>query len=178
MNKLMATLVVIALACGVNASQLSWGNNEPIVNSLGVEIPTSSTWLIRLYESVDADIEFSLGAPSSDDTWTGMEFNWNDSLGVDGYITTVFNNSDSTYGVVDNDRMYSVMFNHNSLGSATQYAILDNSVASVLYAGGDYTYDPGGTVAGDWQAVPEPATALLLALGGGIAWLVRLKQRA
>jgi formylglycine-generating enzyme required for sulfatase activity len=26
-------------------------------------------------------------------------------------------------------------------------------------------------------AVPEPATALLLALGGGVAWLMRLKQR-
>jgi sulfatase modifying factor 1 len=26
-------------------------------------------------------------------------------------------------------------------------------------------------------AIPEPATALLLALGGGIAWLMRLKQR-
>jgi hypothetical protein len=26
-------------------------------------------------------------------------------------------------------------------------------------------------------AIPEPATALLLAFGGGIAWLMRLKQR-
>ncbi len=27
------------------------------------------------------------------------------------------------------------------------------------------------------EIVPEPATAMLLALGGGLAWLVRLKQR-
>ena len=27
------------------------------------------------------------------------------------------------------------------------------------------------------EVVPEPATALLLAIGGGVAWLVRLKQR-
>ena len=26
------------------------------------------------------------------------------------------------------------------------------------------------------QAVPEPATALLLAIGGGLTWLLRMKQ--
>jgi hypothetical protein len=38
----------------------------------------------------------------------------------------------------------------------------------------EFTFDMSGST---WQAVPEPATFGLMALGGGIAWLVRLKQR-
>lgn len=34
-----------------------------------------------------------------------------------------------------------------------------------------------GSIQTSTQVVPEPATALLLVLGGGLAWLIRLKQR-
>jgi sulfatase modifying factor 1 len=42
----------------------------------------------------------------------------------------------------------------------------------------NYTPDKGTTSIGfRVVAIPEPATALLLAIGGGVAWLARLKQR-
>jgi len=38
------------------------------------------------------------------------------------------------------------------------------------------TFNPG-SLQTSTQVVPEPATAMLLAFGGGLAWLIRLKQR-
>jgi len=57
------------------------------------------------------------------------------------------------------------------LDVSSPQGILDMNFGNVL----GNAIDSGSTVA--QVVVPEPTTGLLLALGGGVAWLVRLKQR-
>ncbi len=62
----------------------------------------------------------------------------------------------------------------------TYYAITTISTALTDQDGGLGTPDSFnymGNLTTNQQVVPEPATAMLLAFGGGLAWLVRMKQR-
>lgn len=168
--------ILIALAFGLtnmaSASQTSWGNGTEILDWLGVQIPDSSSWIIRIYESTDNAVNFSSGSPTSDDLWTGIEFSWN-SGGAPGYCFDVLFNIDTTYNLAQSDKCYSIIFNSDSYSTATKYAVIDDGVSVVNYVGGDFAYDAGGTIAGNWQAVPEPATFLLFGMGAAGAWLVR-----
>ncbi len=175
--KKIAVIAMVAVLMSVSqASQVSWGNDPEIFDWLGVEIPGSSTWIIRMYESVDASINFGVSGGVAtnllDDTWGGIEFSWIDG-GLPGLGVAVINNSDTTYNLAQNDNCYSVLFNSSSFATASRFVIIDNSLAAANYVGGDFSYNPGGASAGDWQAVPEPATALLFGIGGMGAWMIR-----
>jgi hypothetical protein len=179
MKKIVMAVVLIVAACGISvqAAQTDWANQTEIYDWFGVEIPDASTWIIRMYESADDQVNFALGLPGGNDSWSGVEFSWN-SQGAPGFAVAIIDNSDTTYGFAQDNFCYSVIFNSSSFEAATKFAIIDDSMSIVNYGGGpSFSYDAGGVVAGDWQAIPEPATFGLMALGGGIAWLVRLKQR-
>jgi hypothetical protein len=189
MKKIILVIAIIASMCGVSAqaSSITWGNNVEIYDWSGAAnlvLDSYTDYVIRLYESTDAVIDFDIvnGSVSlGNDTWTGYVANWN-SGGAGGFGAFVIQNADTTYGLAEGNSFYTVIFSSSALDSG-YCAVIDNSVATAAYPGGDMTYDPEGVTGGlqgaggDWQAIPEPATFGLMAIGAGVAWLVRLKQR-
>ncbi len=181
MKKIMiiALLTIATTAGSYAADLLFWGNGTGLLlDSTGSEVIEASGWLIRMYESTDASIDFSVGVPTDDDVYTGVETHLGDLLlGVDGYFYQEL--TDGTFGTAAvGDSVYCVIFDGSTIGAANYYAVIDNSLFTMPnYSSTPQSYDPGGTIAGDWQAVPEPATAMLLAMGVGLAWLGRSVQK-
>jgi len=182
---LMAMAIVLTIGVSVHGAQINWGNNLEIYKASGAAdlvLDGDTSYFIRLYESTDDIIDFAIvgGAISlGNDTYSGIQFNWN-SAGGDGFCYLELFNADTTYGINAGDKFYSVLFDTSLV--AGNCAIVDASVATANYPAGIMTYDAGGVnggmqPGGDWQAVPEPATFGLMAIGAGVAWLIRLKQR-
>jgi hypothetical protein len=191
MKKILTALTVMTLLfVSANASQINWGNDPEIYDwsgsgNLVLETYTDN-YVIRLYESTNNVIDFgrvgNIATNYADDIWSGLQFNWA-SAGGDGFGTADLNGSDTIYGIDDGDKIYSVIFNSvnvaNQTGAFGYFAIIDDAPKTVTYSGGMMTYNPGGldggltSAGGGWQAVPEPATALLFGIGGMGAWLFR-----
>ena len=67
-------------------------------------------------------------------------------------------------------------------GYATHYGWVDISYSSITaqWSVNGWAYEKLADTAigaGAVESIPEPATAMLLAIGGGLVWLARLKQR-
>ena len=137
-----------------------------------------------------------------DNTWNGINFNdldtdsgqkgTNDINGslrtTDGYVRTTDGQATTNFGVttfIDYAISWSYLTNYTTLAEGQTWSI---GLASIPNATdhNNLTGDIGGgadptsaTTVG-WSApvsVPEPATDLLLVLGGGITWLFRRKKR-
>jgi hypothetical protein len=176
----LGLLITTCFASGLMAGSITWGSSD-----LGTGY--TAGWLVALYEDVskdgwDATAIGIGGLTDSDDIYLGvttvLTIGKGGSLWGDSF-------SAPSGSMAYSDRLFSVIFNATTIADATQYKI--TTMTAGAFAGGgnawfelpstdvDATYKT--TTVGDWQAVPEPATAMLLALGGGLAWLVRLKQR-
>ncbi len=176
MKKLLLLVVVLGMAGYVHAVsfQVVWSNSPAIYDWTGVLVPTNSSWIVRLYESTDASINFSNLLPTGDDTYTGNQFAFASSGLTAGFSKTTFSNPPN---IGDGNSIYSVIFNSSDALTATKWAVIDSAVATVSFSPFTFNYNPGGVVAGDWQAVPEPATALLFGIGGIGAWLIRRNKK-
>jgi hypothetical protein len=185
---IMAIMLVMLMLTSAQSAQITWGNDPEIYDWSGsgnLVLETYTSYIVKLYKSVDSTINFGItggiATNTADDVWTGYAFNWN-SGGLDGLGADVISFSDTTWGINAADKIYSVIFNNSSVANQTgsgYFAIIDNTLATASYPAGNMNYNPGGVVGGlqgsggDWQAVPEPATALLFGIGGMGAWMVR-----
>lgn len=70
---------------------------------------------------------------------------------------------------------YMIVFNASQVSSATGYKMVETSNVGPSIGGSSWlmTTDPN-MIAGDWQAIPEPATLALMGIGAG---LVALRRR-
>jgi hypothetical protein len=177
-SKWLITLAVLAgISLNTMAGTITWGSSD-----LGVGY--TDGWLIALYEDVSKDgwdattINFTTGATDSDDIYLGVTTILSSGKGGVTWGTT-FSAPGGSLGL--GDYVYSVLFNAATIASAYNYKY--TTMTDGLFAGGgnswytlpasdgDATYKT--TTLSDWQAVPEPATALLFGIGGMGAWMVR-----
>lgn len=176
MKKSVLMFAVLVMAGYVHAIQntIVWSNSAAIYDWTGVLVPTNSSWIVRIYESADANINFSSLLPTGDDTYTSNQFTFASSGLADGFSKKTIS---GPLNIANGDKIYSVIFDSSDISTATRWAVIDSAVATVSFTSGPFNYNPGGVVAGDWQAVPEPATALLFGIGGIGSWLIRRNKK-
>jgi hypothetical protein len=174
MKKLVILFTVLGMTYYAHAisNSIIWSNSPAIYDWTGVLVPTNSSWIVRLYESADASINFSNLLPTGDDTYTGHQFAFASSGLTAGFSKKTIMNPPT---IANGDKIYSVIFDSADSLTATKWAVIDSALATVSFT--TFNYNPGGVAAGDWQAVPEPATALLFGLGGFGAWLIRRNKK-
>ncbi len=185
MKKLITATLTLMIALSASAAlTINWNYAANLVdwdNSI------QDGWLVQMYldDGVATDLsQLAFDTTAADGSWldNGAEGHTDTLLGGalvgatagSPGVYVAFSYSGINASVAENSDVYTVIFNASTIAGASQGVILDSSLKG-LGTGTD-TYSIG-SVNGNWQAVPEPATAMLLALGGGLAWLVRLKQR-
>jgi hypothetical protein len=175
MKKILVTAMMAAVAMNACAV-LNWAYDGATVGS-GYQ----AGWLVYMYQDVDDNTDlaslviYNNGTLSqTDDMFTSISDTLEESSG--NYFW-------ENYGIATAGQFYaySVIFNSASFETATQYIVVDSSTTLLPntdgISNGNYFISSNNGTWKNIQAVPEPATAMLLALGGGLAWLVRLKQR-
>jgi hypothetical protein len=174
---IVTVMTLFAVMFSANAgNDIQWYNRGEMYDWLGNLMPEDSGCVIRMYTTVDDTINFGIvdgvATATGDDTYANMEFSLlsGGDVGL-GYANMI--NSTITAG----SKIYSVIFSDSP--TAGFYAIAAFSPTTLTqYTAESFLYITDKDVQqGDWQAVPEPATFGLMAMGAGIAWLVRLKQR-
>jgi hypothetical protein len=173
MKKITYILGFLAVASLANAT-LDWSYTG---TTLGAGY--SDGWLVSMYKDVNVDttlsnlVIYTDGTLSSTDDTVAFETSVQ-SDGANRYYESL--------GLVTPGLFtaYTVVFNATNFAAATQYIIVDATKKTIGDASGINTVDYSLTSnSGTWkniQAVPEPTTLLLFAIGGIGSWIVRRKQ--
>ncbi len=193
MKKMIVIFAVVASLCGLSAqaNEIRYECSDYMYDWSGAGnliALDSPGYTFRIYTSVDSVVDFSIvgGVATSGSDTERYSFTWNDTA-VDAGIFGLSILDSTAKGFSEGSYVYGVLFSTATLDSG-YCAVLVNPASVLNYPGnGLATLDPTGGAqlkgglqgaGGDWQAVPEPATFGLMAIGAGVAWLVRLKQRA
>lgn len=164
-----------------HASFVVWNSDNLLDSAAGKVSASSDGWLVAMYRDTNGD---------NDGTW------YNDlSLDLDGevastsgvtqddeylstYVAYLSYNPSGTSGeelqfgaspsVPDNIDVYTVIFNASSvgIGGASQFVVADSATFNTGSGVTPIPYDVSG-IAGDWQAIPEPAVASFIVIFGG-----------
>jgi len=173
---ILACVGMLAL-CADAAIDVNWWNTVVLENRAGGTVTATDNWLVQLY--IDGGDNAISAYNEGDDLLIASAMISGGNWYQDGYFSGSF--STSLSGLTDNggDKVFSRIFDASSIGAASYYANIDDSLFTITTSStpATDTYDTGGVVSGDWQAVPEPASVMLLALGGGLTWMLRMKQR-
>jgi len=156
---------------------VNWWNTVVLEDRSGDPVIAANNWLVQLYR--DGGDNAISAHNAGDDILIASAVISGGNWYQDEYFSGSF--STSLSGLTDNggDKVFSRIFDASSIGSADYYANIDDGLFTIKTSDtpATDTYDTGGVVSGDWQAVPEPASVLLLALGGGLSWILRRRQR-
>lgn len=172
-------VVVVALMMGVIAqADLNW-NYTADLRTFDATIQTG--WLMQMYHDVDADSVLSEirfdpngataeGTGHSDDVLLGA-FTTTLTTDKGGNVIWGQNFIPGDWAFLQSEDVYSVLFNAATINDATHAVIIDASPFTL--PGVDPATYSLGSVNNTWHAIPEPATALMLIVGGLGAFIFR-----
>lgn len=177
MKKIMIGLAAIAMAASTQAASFVWGfmSGEivgPTADYCDADGYLSAAATATLYVWSEADSTWSQVATSSqNDDFTFGSLN-PDSPASSDLVNAVTSTSDATQMfkmvLATDDGMYAI----ETTGNATVQEVVGMGSSTFMQA---FVSADLGTSAGDWAAVPEPTSGLLLLLGvAGLA--LRRKQ--
>ncbi len=189
MKVIFGLCLALAASIADAATAISWySNGEETGYILGTDsqpIPAaSSTYLIMLVEAANgSSIGFN---PETQSVGAGETLiwysTWNTVAWQDGDFTKLVQGSaplgaSGPGGVAEGDYLYTVVINSGTIGSATQYSILEGSspaqITGLGSGSGDYI-SPGNNT---WTPVPEPSTVALVVAGLAVVGLRRKMAR-
>lgn len=173
MNKFFLCLSVVfsvAVSC-YSANTLTWYRDDgTVLNTSGNPLPTSSAYTIMLFETASSGASTSIGFNPATQTGGAGEtllasYVWNTWPSVIGAGAFYSDLAGGNIGnVLTGDHIYTVIVN-GSVGSSTQYSILDGLSPTTVTLDGASNFDynvPGNNT---WQPVPEPSTVALMVAG-------------
>jgi hypothetical protein len=172
--------VVVAVIVSISSwADLSWTYSG---NLLSFDAAMQPGWIVQMYQDVNCDSVLNSIAFFSADRLIGT--NVGDDVRMNGFTASLLTNSKngflqwgenfpSWYDLYSNN-VYSVIFNGATFGSATRAVVVD--AASFTLPGADPATYSLSSVNNFW-IIPEPATAMLLSLGAGLAWSLRRSTR-
>jgi hypothetical protein len=140
-------------------------------------------------DGVTAVDDWYVGLYTTDDTiWSGTQLDLYTDLVASTTLDVIFTPSFTagmvtTYqdlDIADDIEVFTVIFNSDSLDTATAYIVVDATTFNSGSASGtDTAIDYRLTsINGTWQSVPEPATIGLFGLGALSAWFIRRSKKA
>ena len=148
-----------------------------ILNSSGAQVQTTDNWLVQMYSTVLGNVSTLADGTLLPGVTTSAAFGAN---GQFGDFSRDYG-ADATSGLT----VFSVIFNASTIGGATEYAIIDGVIGTrTPFMVGTYDnlsantteYNTGGTVAGDWVAIPEPSTYAMILCGAGLLAYRRFRR--
>ena len=176
MKKLMIVLAAVALAGITQAATMTWSVSN--MQAMGIENGN----YIALF---DGTTTFDY-AKAKDGTLAAWYTGTATETGTAGMVKAggsgLNNPSGDAFAPGDTISMYMVVFNSDSIASATQYLVSDVATGSVKANGANFTVSFGSLAAtttsnkflgATWQSVPEPTSGLLMLVGLGALALRR-----
>ena len=190
MKKLMIALAAVACAAGLQAAQFTWGSTGKFTNSEGVAVTTAAGYtaalnggsivLVLLADGTYDGAKTVLAGQTAPTITTTPP---PQAGKLNGTFSFVYNETDASANPIKNGDILGVMFK-DSDGNLSQlvYAsdmetVVANTytvsgLTSNTWSGDKFTY----ASAGNFTAVPEPTSGLLMLLG--MAGLALRRRRA
>ena len=164
MKKLMLAVATIALAVCAQAATVKWTGAN--IYEMGSTETKATGYLVYFISSSDYSLSKATADLNAKKTafvsTYGVASATTSSGAAMNTITTSAGNSESWTG-------YLVIFNDSTINKAT-YAYITSEATKATGAAGQaanlaFTNNTGTQTAGNWKAVPEPTSGLLLLLG-------------
>lgn len=166
-KEMFCGLALFLCASLASAGTISWNYLGDLSNGV-----FQAGWSVRLYEDVGSDNNFGLDGYvfGVNDTYVGAADSETFLALSKGKQPLVYGDSFIIPGgtLAFGDSVYTVIFNDAVAGNATQYIIIDANPFTLPADSSDAAYGLS-SIAGTWQAVPEPGTLALLCVGLGTA---------
>jgi hypothetical protein len=178
---IIAVALITLIAANSHAALIDWnGTFASGTDTFAYDgVTLESGWYIAMYQgsSLTVDVNNLNTGKLSYSTEVGIQ---GPPLPAPGQYVRL--NPLSTLSVGNNSFVYTVLFDNADYTIADNYVVLDSAAFNVGNDVNPIGYTPNGDGSGNivsngsWQAIPEPATALMLAVGGGLAFIIRRKD--
>jgi hypothetical protein len=179
MKKIPNLLVIFLLTAAItNASLVNWTSTD-LSSDPEVGAALQAGWLVALYQDVNEDnsgasswynelrLDGSGGVTSSGVTSDDIFLGYTSSL--EFFIAWIQLKTVTNVDVDDNIDVYTVIFDQTTMGAASSFVVADANPYDVGANDPAVDYNLGSSIAGEFQAIPEPAVAsFILIFGGGL----------